>query len=241
MARRLFIGLASATVLVLACASIAYLLGWWIPNDPGPAYPVRGIDVSHHQGPIDWKKVAASGVRFAFIKATEGADYQDERFHENVDGARAAGIPCGAYHFFTLGSDGDRQAENFLSVVAKNPTQLPPVIDMEVKPGGLFFLDENLQRGLEAFRRRLARESNVEPIVYCSGDYRRSHLKGVNIPALWLRAIFWTPDSCGITDWRFWQYSEKGRVDGIHGFVDMDVFNGSRESFQAWLAKSHGP
>src|ERR687883_942901 len=63
------------------------------------ARPIQGIDVSRHQGRIDWASVSAAGTQFAFIKATEGGDHMDERFLENWQGAKAAGIPRAAYHF----------------------------------------------------------------------------------------------------------------------------------------------
>ena len=73
-------------------------------------YPVRGIDVSHHQGPIDWQRVAADDVAFAVIKATEGGDHVDDAFATNLREARAAGLAVGAYHFFTFCRPGGDQA-----------------------------------------------------------------------------------------------------------------------------------
>src|SRR5688572_6854506 len=93
-------------VLVSVAAGVviwAYRDRWdhWrsIIVDPSDArFPVRGIDVSHHQGAIDWHSVKASGRSFAFIKASEGADFRDTRFSENWQRAREAGIFTGAYH-----------------------------------------------------------------------------------------------------------------------------------------------
>ena len=66
-------------------------------------FPIRGIDVSHHQGHIDWKKLAAQDVSFAYIKATEGEDFLDEDFKYNWSSAEDAGILPGAYHYFRTG------------------------------------------------------------------------------------------------------------------------------------------
>ena len=67
---------------------------------PRPSdYAIHGIDVSKYQGDIDWNKVKDSGVKFVWIKATEGGDHTDEKFAANWAGAKAAGIPRGAYHF----------------------------------------------------------------------------------------------------------------------------------------------
>ena len=94
-------------------------------------YPVRGIDVSHHQGSIDWEAVARSGVAFAYIKATEGRDFIDQKFQEKWTGCAAAGVARGAYHFFAFCSSGDAQAQNFLAVIPPTPDALPPVADIE--------------------------------------------------------------------------------------------------------------
>src|SRR2546423_11084013 len=106
--------------------------GIWIPNAPSRSqYPVRGIDVSHHQGKIDWSGVKASGIQFAYIKATEGADFTDATFAENWTNSNAAGIVRGAYHFFTLGISGQSQAAHFLATVPADAGALPPAIDLE--------------------------------------------------------------------------------------------------------------
>ena len=108
--------------------------GWqyairWHPDDA--RYPSQGIDVSHHQGAIDWKLLPAQGVDFAYIKATEGADHRDTRFFDNWAGAQRARIPHGAYHFFTLCQPGARQAAHFIAVAPREADALPPALDLE--------------------------------------------------------------------------------------------------------------
>src|SRR5438128_688135 len=92
-----------------------------VPPPPVPdpmKYPVWGIDVSHYQGRIDWKTVAsAEHIRFAYIKATEGASSVDKQFSGNWRKARAAGLQVGAYHYFSFCSPGQKQAEHFLSIL----------------------------------------------------------------------------------------------------------------------------
>lgn len=91
-----------------------------------------GIDVSRHQGRIDWGRVARDDISFAYIKATEGATFVDSRFAENWSNAEAAGLVRGAYPFFTLCADGEAQARNFLRVVPDDPDALPPAVDLEL-------------------------------------------------------------------------------------------------------------
>jgi lysozyme len=126
------------------------LLGW--PPDPAAArqpYPrksdaephhgvrdarakmIQGIDVSRWQRQIDWERVKGAGTRFAFIKATEGGDHLDERFRENWTGAKAAGIPRGAYHFMFWCRPVRDQIRWFIRNVPKDPDALPPVLDVE--------------------------------------------------------------------------------------------------------------
>ena len=95
-------------------------------------YPVRGIDVSHHQGEIDWHKIKSQNISFAYIKATEGGDFKDPQFKKNWDHALEAGLRVGAYHFFRPETDGVLQAENFISSVPEYKNMLPPAIDVEI-------------------------------------------------------------------------------------------------------------
>ncbi len=139
----------SVVLIMLALASIWF--GLWIPNAPPErTYPVRGIDVSHHQGPIDWRAVAESGVHFAYIKATEGCDFQDADFFAHWNGAGRAGIARGAYHFFTFGTPGKEQAANFAAVVPVEPHSLPPAVDLEISG-----YNRSYQQSPEAFQREL--------------------------------------------------------------------------------------
>src|SRR5580704_311225 len=94
-------------------------------------YDVIGVDVSHHQGQIDWNALARGGVAFAYVKATEGANFQDISFATNWAQAARTGLPRGAYHFFTLCRSGTDQARNFMATVPRDPQALPPVVDVE--------------------------------------------------------------------------------------------------------------
>src|SRR5271168_387517 len=102
---------------------------------PHPSdYPIHGIDVSKYQGDIDWNAVRASGVKFAWIKATEGGDRVDEKFAQNWAMAKAAGVPRGAYHFAYWCRPADEQAAWFITNVPNDPSALPPVLDVEWNP-----------------------------------------------------------------------------------------------------------
>lgn len=105
-----------------------------------PGYRIHGIDVSHHQGRIDWKEVAAMNIHgidisFCFIKASEGISFTDNRFEQNWRSAKKAGIPRGAFHYFTAGIDGGQQARKFLNTVTLEKGDLVPVVDIEEANG----------------------------------------------------------------------------------------------------------
>ena len=223
-----------AVLLVLGGLVIAYFSGWWMPNNPLNRYPVKGIDVSHHQGTVDWNAVAGDGVRFVYLKATEGSDFQDDHFEANRKGAVAAGLACGAYHYFTLKTSGVAQAQIFIRTV---PTgmDLPPAVDLETwgnaaeRPSVQEFQSE-----LTAFMDQVRRHYGTEPVIYTSSDFIRAYLAGFPIKRLWYRAIVVTPHADGFDQWSCWQFTEKARVKGIAGFVDMDVFHGSPAELKSW-------
>lgn len=231
------ISLILAMVLpVVAVGLGAYSTGRWIPNSPPrQEYPVRGIDVSWHQGSIDWKAIPRAEVQFVYIKATEGGDFQDDYFTNYWKNSAEAGLRRGAYHFFTLKTGGLEQAANFKAVVPKDPQALPPAIDLEfegnsaARPAPAVF-----QRELEIFIREVRGWYGREPVLYTDAEFRDHYLRDFPIRRLWIRSVITAPRKKQ-EPWVFWQYSGKGSTPGIKGFVDQNVFNGSMETFEAFL------
>ena len=120
MKRFFKIALPICAIIFAIVGTIALLL-WngiiWFNNPSNKDYPIRGVDVSHYQGDIDWAALSSQDIEFAFIKATEGSSYVDEYFDYNFKQAQASGIDAGAYHFFSYDSAGLTQAENFIRTV----------------------------------------------------------------------------------------------------------------------------
>jgi lysozyme len=196
-------------------------------------FPVRGIDVSHHQGIIDWGRVKASGQSFVFIKATEGADFRDRRFHENWALARAQGLVTGAYHYFTFCSPGLAQAENFLAVAPRAARTLPLAVDVEFTGNcvGWENMDE-IRRELLIFDEHVREHAGYSPLLYTTEDVRRELVPAELHPrGYWLRSLWGEPSEDA--KWHFWQYSDTGRVPGVSGVVDLNVFVGPRATWQA--------
>jgi lysozyme len=204
----------------------------------------RGIDVSHHNGVVDWAKVVEAGYSFAFVKATEGQTWRDPRFVENWARARAAGVYVGAYHFAAIKdgdlSVGDAQAEArwFCQTVGQLVEgHLPPVLDVEtyVEGGSGRPLIAWVQAFLAEVEFRLGRT----PVVYCGPNYWRWMLRQT---AELRRYPLWqvqytsatTPTvMTGWDRWTFWQHTSKGRVPGIEGNVDLNRYSGDEVSLMA--------
>lgn len=210
-------------------------------NTPGRTQcPVWGVDVSEYQGDIDWQALAAQGVQFAFIKATEGSGYEDPCFAPNWQGAQEAGVPAGAYHFFSFESAGATQAENLLKVLPIRAGMLPPVVDVELY-GEYRLAPADAQTVRAEQRELLARIEEAcgqKPILYTTQRAYRLYLRGeFDAYPLWMRDVFTRPI---YTDWTFWQYSDKGKLEGYEGpeqYIDLNVFNGDREDWEAFLTQ----
>ena len=197
-------------------------------------YPILGIDVSAHNGDIDFEKVKSDGISFVIIKATEGEDHHDSKFDTNYDNARAAGLKVGAYHFFRKNTDGLNQAKNFLEMVGWRKLDLPLVVDVEDWNNDQKTQDDRTQKHLDALVDNL-RSRGHQVMVYTNGDGYKKYIQDgqININ-LWLCA-FKDPDKLRHIPHQMQQYSHWGRVSGIIGDVDLNVFNGSEQQWEKWL------
>ncbi len=206
---------------VLSIVGAAVFFMNWEPDRN--KYPLRGVDVSHHQGKIDWALVAQDDIAFAYLKATEGGDFQDSAFEENRQGAAAAGLAWGAYHFFSLCKGGAEQAENYLNALAGGKPVLAPVLDLEFegncarRPKREYVLAE-----ISAFVARVEQATGQSVILYTPEEFYKAYLKGEALNRrLWARSIWRSPSYA--KDWSLWQYHQRGLVEGIEGDVDLNV------------------
>ena len=211
------------------------------PNNPSmEQYPVRGVDVSRYQGVIDWPVLAGQGIDFAFVKATEGSTLVDPRFVTNLDGATAAGLRVGAYHFFSFTSAGATQADNVIRTVPARADLLPVAVDLEFY--GDFWLRptpvQDVRRELGVLLDRLLTHYGRRPIVYTTAEAYDRYLSGA-FPGvdIWIRDVWRTPSLPDGRPWTFWQFSDRHRLDGYTGeeqFIDVNVFAGSREEWERY-------
>lgn len=206
-------------------------------------YAVHGTDVSRFQGRIDWDEAARNGIRFAWIKATEGGDRVDPEFRANWRGAAAAGVPRGAYHFFYWCRPAIEQARWFIRNVPKTPGALPPVLDMEWTPFSPTCTIRppaaHVRAEARIFLDALEAHYGTRPVIYSTPDFfQRNDMDRLGDYEFWLRS---TADHPSATypghRWTFWQYTGTGLAPGFFTEVDLNVFNGSEAQFRAWLAR----
>jgi len=200
-------------------------------------FPIRGIDISHHQGKIDWESLREEQLHFIYIKASEGGDHKDRRFKENWENASRHGMVRGAYHFFTFCKDGKSQALNYINTVPVEEYMMPPVIDIEyagnckTRPERPVLLAE-----VRLFAHEVERAFKRRPIFYVTEEIYADYFRGeINDYPLWIRDIYFEPRFTDRNEWVFWQFANRGRVKGIGGPVDLNVFHGDAAAFEALL------
>jgi lysozyme len=187
-----------------------------------------GVDVSYYQGDIAWPRVYRAGVRFAFIRAYDGIDVFDSKFLANWSGARDAKVLRGAYQFFRPELSAADQADLMIKLLRTHGMgELPPVLDVETT-GGLSL--DAVAHQARLWVERVRSELKVEPIVYTNyGMWRWRGAAELGSQPLWL--AHYTAQCPSVPSpwrrWAFWQYTDAGRVPGITGPVDLDVFDGT--------------
>ncbi|MBR0462927.1 MAG: glycoside hydrolase family 25 [Clostridia bacterium] len=225
-------------ILILAVIAALIFNGIIQLNRPSKdAFPVRGVDVSHYQGSIDWNLLQDQGIMFAYIKATEGSSYQDSEFQTNWENVKGTKLRAGAYHFFSFESSGLKQSENFIRTVPVIDGMLPPVIDVE--PYGryrtLMDSDETTAE-IKDWLNAIEAEYGMRPVIYTTeAFYMDCMAKAFSDYDIWIRSVYRSPRE--EIKWKFWQYSNRVHLNGYVGeerFVDMNVFDGTIEDFEKY-------
>ena len=179
----------------------------------------HGIDVSNHQGIIDWRKVATDkNIQFVYIKATEGATYIDKSYKRNITEARKNGLKVGSYHYLRNISPVVSQFQNFINVVNRDSQNLIPMVDVE---------DSISKDSIRLFCKLVEDHYGKKPVIYgtnksynlyCAPDFNDYILMigryGPKKPVI-----------KGSGHYDIWQFSEKGKIPGISKNVDLDRFH----------------
>ena len=200
---------------------------------------IRGVDVSHFQGVINWQKVAASGVAFGYTKATENVGFKDTFFTPNYSGMKNAGIFRGGYHFFRPAADASAQADNFLNVISKlEPGDLPPALDVEVNDGKSASV---IIKGVTTWLQQVEKALGRTCVIYTSASFWNANLGGTSAFSghpLWVAHYTNAPKPNipkGFDSYVIWQFSAngKGAVNGINSDnLDLDRFNGTLDDLR---------
>lgn len=218
-----------------------YIKTQWKRTDFPLDYEVHGIDISHYQDVADWKKLQAINtigdtlqMEFVIIKATEGMFKEDEAFDEYWDEAKNQQLIRGAYHYFLPDRSVKLQAGNFISSVALQKGDLPPVIDIEESRGKS---KKEIVKAVKEFATELEKTYKTKPIIYSNINFIEDYLADdFAAYPFWIAHYYQNeiapPDS---VRWLFWQHSDKADLLGIKGGVDANVFNGTKQELQKLL------
>ncbi|MBO7610396.1 MAG: glycosyl hydrolase family 25 [Muribaculaceae bacterium] len=194
--------------------------------------PYDGIDISSHQGDIDWAKVGNDPyIRFVYIKATEGATYQSPHYRYNLDGARRQGFLVGSYHYVTSTSPIHEQARNFFMQAPRKTQDLIPMLDVEERGQ---WTRSQLIDSVSLLANLIEKEYGCRPMIYSTIDFYNKNLAPhFNKYPLYIGryssskpAINWDGK------YTVWQFSENGIIPGIDAYVDLCHFND-----EIWLDK----
>jgi lysozyme len=196
-------------------------------------YAIRGIDVSHYQSAIDWEKVANQQLDFVFVKATEGITLNDSSFNNNWKAIKSEGLRRGAYHFYRANVSPEQQALNFIRNVKMEAGDLPPVLDVETLDGAGKI---ELLAGMVTWLYMVEIAYGVKPVIYSNQKFYNTYLSGQfeDYP-LWIARYHnaLQPNLADGRKWKFWQRRDTGKLDGIEGDVDMNVFQGTQKELES--------
>lgn len=165
-------------------------------------------------------------ISFVYYKVSEGTHFVDSRWKQNHSALSKSDLKHGAYHFFTPDVSASRQAQHFLNEYTPKKSELPPVLDSEVEAS----TNESLIKGMKEWLRVVENESGIRPIIYTSYSMYRDKMKGrFDGYQFWIAS--YNPNQSRVQDEQIihWQYSDRGKVPGIEGSVDL---NFSKLSFR---------
>ncbi len=193
-------------------------------------FSIRGLDVSHHQGDIDWTllrhaEVGDEPLCFVFIKATEGLSLIDKNFKKNFNESVENGFIRGAYHYFIPNISASLQARHFIRQAELEPGDLPPVLDIETAGD----LDPAQLRDSALVWLRMTEQAyGAKPILYTYYKFKKEYLYTPEFDEYpyWI-AHYYVDTIRYDGPWKFWQHTDRGRLPGIRGYVDLNCYNGS--------------
>lgn len=187
---------------------------------------VHGIDLSHYQGDVFWETVGGNTkTAYVYLKATEGGDRIDSRYERNIDLAHRYGLKVGSYHFFRPKTALDLQLANFKAQCLPGEQDLIPMLDVETTAG---LSDEAFCDSLNRFLQLMESAYHQKPLVYTGRNFYNRYLQGM-IDEYCVMIALYTDEEPILDDGRdvtMWQYTGKGSIVGVNGYVDKSRFIG---------------
>ncbi|REG85438.1 glycoside hydrolase family 25 protein [Algoriphagus antarcticus] len=198
---------------------------------------VLGIDISHYQGKINWNKLELKiknrPVEFFIFRATMG-DNQDELFKEYWKALDTVDISRGAYHYYRPNQNSTKQAENFIDNVRLRPGDFRPILDIERH--STIQSQDRLRDGIQNWLNLVEAHYGVKPIIYTGDSFNKDVLVGHGFEDYPLWIANYNPVREPKSDyWVIWQFSEKGRVNGIYENIDLNILRGGTKTLDALL------
>lgn len=188
---------------------------------------IHGIDLSHYQGEVFWETVGGhTKMAYVYLKATEGGDRIDSRYERNIELAHRYGLKVGSYHFFRPKTPLHLQLRNFTAQCLPGEQDLIPMIDVETTGG---MPDAQFCDSLAIFLRMVEHAYHQKPLVYTFRNFYNWHLVG-QLDGYQLMIAMYQDEEPVLADGRditMWQYTGKGRIIGVNGYVDKSRFLGS--------------
>jgi lysozyme len=187
---------------------------------------IHGIDLSHYQGEVFWETIGDnSKMAYVYLKATEGGDRVDHMYQLNIDLAHRYGLKVGSYHFFRPKTPLNKQLENFKAQCKPRDQDLIPMIDVETK-GGLG--NKEFTDSLTKFLVMVEDAYKQKPLIYTGTNFYNRYMVGLvdHYPIMIAQYNQNEPILSDDRDITMWQYTGKGRINGINGYVDKSRFLG---------------
>ena len=187
---------------------------------------IHGIDLSHYQGEVFWEAIGDnSKMAYVYLKATEGGDNVDNMYALNIDLAHRYGLKVGSYHFFRPKTPLKLQLENFMAQCRPSQQDLIPMIDVETKQG---LSNDAFRDSLMTFLTMVEKAYHQKPLVYTGTNFYNKYMSGLmnGYKLMIAQYSFNEPVLNDGNDYMLWQYTGKGHIDGIRGYVDKSRFMG---------------
>jgi len=198
---------------------------------------IVGVDVSEHNGRIDWRKAKKTGIGFVYVRASH-AETTDAMFKANWDSLEAVQIPKGAYHYYYPNNKSNEQASQFIKTLGNDSTQLTPMLDLEGDhSNNIGKMDVALyQSEVLNWLNLVEKKYGKKPIIYSSPSFASQYLQDSSFAAypLWIanHDVSKPKVPKSWTDYLIWQYSASDSLDGANGAVDHDILNGTIEDLK---------